>query len=142
MRRPPSMRGLGWCGGGVARIYGWCYYVYTQRRRERNDGPQHSTRPRGQLPQVRHRARHHVRRHRRCTRRTHQRRTGPLPEPRQDAVPPRTGRCTMTTPMPLRAVRVDEETWTAAKVKAETERTTVSEVVRVALRDYAAEAVK
>jgi len=48
----------------------------------------------------------------------------------------------MTTPMPLRAVRVDEETWTAAKVKAETERTTVSEVVRVALRDYAAEAVK
>lgn len=45
----------------------------------------------------------------------------------------------MTTPMPLRAVRVDEETWTAAKVKAEAEQTNVSQVVREALRDYAAE---
>lgn len=38
-----------------------------------------------------------------------------------------------------RNIRIDDETWTAAKVKAETERTTVSAIVREALRDYAAE---
>lgn len=39
----------------------------------------------------------------------------------------------------LRNIRIDDETWTAAKVKAEANETTVSEVVRAALRGYAAE---
>lgn len=42
----------------------------------------------------------------------------------------------------LRNIRIDDATWTAAKAEAEANDTTVSEVVRVALRDYAAEAVK
>lgn len=38
---------------------------------------------------------------------------------------------------PPRAVRVDDETWMAAKARARAERRPLSEVIRVALRAYA-----
>lgn len=39
---------------------------------------------------------------------------------------------------PLRAVRVDEDTWARAMARAELEHRALSDVVRVALRAYAA----
>lgn len=39
-------------------------------------------------------------------------------------------------PTTLRNVRVDEDLWTAAQTRAETENTTVSDVIRAALEDY------
>lgn len=39
---------------------------------------------------------------------------------------------------PQRAVRVDDSTWAAAQKRADLEHRTVSDVVRVALRAYAA----
>lgn len=41
-------------------------------------------------------------------------------------------------PMPQRAVRVDEETWSRAMARAEAEHRTLSDVMRVALRAYGA----
>lgn len=38
---------------------------------------------------------------------------------------------------PPRAVRVDDETWTAAMVRARLEHRSLSDVIRVALRAYA-----
>lgn len=44
---------------------------------------------------------------------------------------------TMTGPTPRRAFRIDDETWQAATERAERERRTVSDIVRIALRAYA-----
>jgi hypothetical protein len=41
-------------------------------------------------------------------------------------------------PTPQRAVRVDNETWAAAMARAELEHRTVSDVIQIALRAYAA----
>lgn len=38
---------------------------------------------------------------------------------------------------PRRAVRVDDPTWEAADARARSESRTVSDIVRIALRDYA-----
>jgi tellurite resistance protein len=38
---------------------------------------------------------------------------------------------------PIRGLRVDEETWTAALERAQREHRTLSDVMRVALRAYA-----
>lgn len=37
---------------------------------------------------------------------------------------------------PLRAIRIDDELWTAVKEKAEAEGRNVSEIIRAALRRY------
>lgn len=42
----------------------------------------------------------------------------------------------------IRTLRIDPDLWEAARVKAKAEQTSVSAIVREALRDYAAEAVK
>lgn len=39
---------------------------------------------------------------------------------------------------PLRSIRIDDDLWSAARAAADREGTTVSEVVRAALREYVA----